>query len=61
MHGRQSEVINILQKWRGFLKRGDETSKSVGAWKIGSEVTWSDDLGWNVLSWILCLLNHASL
>ena len=29
MHVRQREVINILQKWRGF-KRGDETSKSAG-------------------------------
>jgi len=37
MHGRQREVINILQKWSVF-KRGVETSKSEGTRKMGSEV-----------------------
>jgi len=36
-----------LNKSEGFLKRGDEMSNSVGKWKMGSEVRWSDDLRWN--------------
>jgi len=46
MHGRQRKVINILQKWRVF-KRSDETSKSEGTWKMGSEVCevqWSEGM-----------------
>jgi len=39
-----------MRRSEGVLKRGDKTSKSVGKWKTGSEVLWSDDLWWNVCS-----------
>ena len=35
------KVIISEVKWRD-VKRGDETSKSCGKWKMGSEVKWSE-------------------
>ena len=39
----------------GALKRGDETSKSGGKWKMGSEVHWSEvkwsDGKWSEVKW----------
>ena len=42
-----------MRRSEEFLKGGDETSKSAGKQKMGSEVfwidvNWSDDFVWNV-------------
>jgi len=42
--------IVYMRRSEGFLKRGDETSKSRGKYKMGSEVKWRG-VKWSAVKW----------